>query len=78
MKVQTVGELLKALPEGVEVDEVLMSNLAVLGLQLDGMVNIIGAKDGKLLSENTDKGREEVTKRMVEKMNGRRAFDRLA
>ena len=69
MRIKTVRELLKALPEDVEVDKDFMKNLAIFGLQLDEMVNITGIKDGKLLSENTDKGRQEVVNRTVERMN---------
>jgi hypothetical protein len=56
MKCETIGDVVRALPDGVWLSPRLQKNLAVAGLAINGLVVITGFADGVFLSENTAAG----------------------
>lgn len=68
-EVNTIEEMIKALPGGVKVGDSLFKNLITLGLAVKEMVVIAGVKDGILISENTPKGNKSFIDSIVEDMN---------
>lgn len=68
-EVRTIEELVKALPEGVTLHPDLSANLAQLDLMLSGKVVITGVENGRVIAENTEKGREEVLERFLHSLH---------